>query len=166
MNSVRNVQDYFKYWKYVRESWYNILEYVKDEDLDWVIDEGFHKLGNILNHASKTYYWWLGILYRGHGAPTMPKGKPRTVEGFKEQFKTAHAELEKFLSTIDWSRLDDVYEVNLEGEQLHVPLWWILWRMFEHEVHHRAQVKMYLKKLGRNLPEKEFWNIPDEFKRR
>ncbi len=157
------MQYLFKYWRAVRESWLQILNYVEDEDLDWVIDEGFHKLGNILNHVSKTYYWWLDILNRGEGTVEMPRGKPQTVEGFKKQFLSAHDELENFLTSIDESRLNDTFVVELEGQRAKVPLWWIFIRMFEHEVHHRAQVKMYLKKLGRKIPEHEFWNVLPEF---
>ncbi len=155
--------DVFKFWKSIQESYLKILNHLNDEDFDFKLTEDMHSLKNILNHVFKVYHWWLDANIQDGKNELTPKGKPQTVAEFKEKFIEAQKRLEEFMNAWQWEDWEDTRIITLGGQRLKVPLWWIFWRIAEHDIHHRAQIKLYLKALNKPIPEEEFWNIPKEF---
>ncbi len=160
MTTFETVKDLFTFWSNVRGSFYLILKYISDEDLAHAPWPTMKSLGDLLTHIPAAYHWWLEYIIKD-GKGIKPPAKPcQTVEEIQSLFKTAHDRLEEFINELTWQSLKQEHDVRDGNQTKKVTTYWILWHLAEHDIHHRAQVKMYLTHLGKKIDERDFWNQP------
>lgn len=160
MVSEWNLPEIFDFWKGVQGSFFKILDYLSDEDLEFNYDSEMRNLGELFTHVANAYHWWLEyIIHDGQGIkPDLDVSK--SIEEIKSRLRRAHQRIWGLIEKSSWNDLRKEYEVEEEGTRTTVSLMWILWHLVEHDVHHRAQIGLYLKKLGKKISPKDFWNQP------
>ncbi len=160
MSNNEKISEFFSFWENVRKSFYNILSYIHDDDLGYRPDDKVKRLGQILTHIPSAYHWWLEYIVKDGKNIEPPKESLRSIAEIRELFESAHRRLEEFMSDLTWDDLKKEYEVK-EGEEIKkVSLLWIFWHLAEHDIHHRAQVKLYCTLKGIEIKEQDFWNQP------
>lgn len=94
----------------------------------------------------KTHHSWLSnVVKDGEDSPefTGSKEKINSVFDLKKALESGFARLNKFISNLnleDWKKVD--YTTEWKGKTYTESLKWILWHLIEHDIHHRAHIKM------------------------
>jgi len=148
---IRNPREFLDYWDKVRQRTLKVIACIPPDKFDWSYREGKFSFADIIRHlaAIERYMYAENVqrkpsCYPGHGRE-LADG-PENVLGF---FVGKHQE-----STDIFSRLteSDLNEKCLTPAGTPITVWKWLRAMVEHEVHHRAQIYVYLGMLGIATP--------------
>lgn len=140
---IRSVDSFLKYWASVRGRTSRVIAAIPPERIEWTYREGKWTLGDLVRHvaALERHMFAENVQgrpsrYPGHGAE-LATG----YQGVVEYFDRMHAETVEILAALPDSRLAERCETP-GGARLAVWKW--LRAMIEHEIHHRAQIYIYL----------------------
>jgi uncharacterized damage-inducible protein DinB len=142
--------DVVPFWSGLNDQLIELLDVIPDDQMNWSPKPELWNFRGILIHINNTRHNWLNSVVKD-GQPTpdvLQQGQTR--EGLREQFGVSWARLERFLS--DPARLDAMYEDDWDGP-VRLSGHWIACHLFEHDVHHRADVFHYLALLGIEHPQ-------------
>jgi uncharacterized damage-inducible protein DinB len=142
--------DVVPFWSGLNDQLIELLDVIPDDQMNWSPKPELWNFRGILIHINNTRHNWLNSVVKD-GQPTpdvLQQGQTR--EGLREQFGVSWARLERFLS--DPARLDAMYEDDWDGS-VRLSGHWIACHLFEHDVHHRADVFHYLALLGIEHPQ-------------
>ncbi len=73
-----------------------------------------------------------------------------TVAAVKDLLTAVHAQTDAYLKTVNVADLDRIIETSW-GKRF--TLNWIIWHVFEHEIHHRGEIFLMLGLLGLQGPD-------------
>jgi uncharacterized damage-inducible protein DinB len=128
------------------------LDLVVDDDLGWRPGPDHYTLGQQFLHIAQAEDFQI----RGQFAWEWDYERARfptrelDVEYLRALLKETRLRTLEALETLDEERLDE--EVILGGDEpAHTRRWW-LWLLVEHEVHHKAQIAVYLRQMGKTPP--------------
>jgi uncharacterized damage-inducible protein DinB len=145
------------YWEKVRQRTLNVIACIPREKYDWRYAEGKFSFADVIRHLAAIERYMYGenaqlkpSRYPGHG-PDLAYGMqladgPENVLAF---FNRMHQE-----SVAIFSRLspEDLQKKCVTPGNVSITVWKWLRAMVEHEVHHRAQIYIYLGMLGIPAP--------------
>jgi uncharacterized damage-inducible protein DinB len=80
-----------------------------------------------------------------HFAPSLP-----AISHLRSDFTTTRAQTLADFDMLTDAHLDEVKQ--LPNAPVELPRRWWLWFVLEHEIHHKAQLALYLRQLGRLPP--------------
>lgn len=138
---------YFEQWELVRGGTEATAQLVPDDRLDFRPHPDMIPLGELLRHMVGAVYF---LLRRRLGRPLeipaeIKEKRPLDRAGFLAQLKATGALVRQALEELNPEDLEKpAYEEN--GRAWSVG--YVVWHIGEHEIHHRAQLKMYLKLIG------------------
>lgn len=146
------IRDLVQRWQEVRRDLLRAVDMLSDEQLAFTPREGLWSLGQVLRHIAQAEEYWFRFVVRRELAerPRFTAEQYATVAAIKELLTTVHARTEGYLLTLQAEDLDRVITTP-RGEQ--IALRWILWHVFEHEIHHRGEVFLMLGLLGMEGPD-------------
>lgn len=124
------------------------LEWIPEEKLGWAPREGLRTFGEHFLHIARTEeYYALGVM-RGEWSMERYFSRPPSLnrEALQRVFEETRAETLQALDSLDGSRLDETVTVPDIPVQWTLRSW--LWYLVEHEVHHKAQLALYLREIG------------------
>lgn len=128
------------------------LNLVVDEDLAWRPGPDSYTLGQQFLHIAQSED--LQIQGQFAGDWDYERGRFPTHElcvgDLRELLNETRRRTLAALDGLDDERLDDELILG-EGEPAHARRWW-LWLLVEHEVHHKAQIAVYLRQMGKTPP--------------
>ena len=122
------------------------LDLVPDDKLPWRPAEGLWSFAQQFLHIAQTEDFYAQGFFSGDwdlGRFAPPAG-PLTREMVKEKLRETRA------FTLDPARLDSIATVPNIPVQWSLRSW--LWYLVEHEVHHKAQLALYLRQIGVTPP--------------
>ena len=127
------------------------LGLLEDEDLAWRPGPDHFTLGQQFLHIAQSED------FQVHGQVTGEWDHERarfpdhalSVGGLRERLDETRRRTWVALDDVDEEGLDD--EVRLGGGEPHARRWW-WWLLVEHEVHHKAQIAVYLRQMGKTPP--------------
>ena len=128
------------------------LEFAPEDKLDWAPKEGMLTLGNIFMHINEASAWWIDKIIDNKPykdltpCPSAPKAEILTM--MEEHWQR----LEQFFARTP-EILEKTYELKKPDKALTFEGHWIMLHLFEHDIHHRAQINQYLRILGIKPPE-------------
>jgi uncharacterized damage-inducible protein DinB len=133
----------FAYWHNIRESIRECLRRTPDELLSWKPKHDMLAFGQLYMHLANSVDWWL-TNYVKDGGEWIPSERQQTDDRDRldEHLVASFARLGKYAMLMDTSltyKDKDGYEFS--GN-------WLLLHLFEHDVHHRGQLKTYLRLNG------------------
>jgi uncharacterized damage-inducible protein DinB len=147
------VKELFAHWDEVRRGLVQALDKLSDEQLRFVPREGLWSLGTVAGHiANAEEGWFRHVISREleeWPAECTVADYP-TVESVKSLLAEVHSRTDTTLAGLDVGEMDRVVEAPW-GESFQ--LGWIVWHVFEHEVHHRGEIFLMLGLLGMEAPE-------------
>lgn len=153
------LKEFFNFWTGVQASILNMAEQLKEDDLKKTFDSTLDPIGETFYHIASAYDEWL-TLHVNDGEEKLdeiPKER-LTVENIIESLKKSFARCRRFLEKTpesDWNKKFIDYDENNKPYEL--TLGWILWHLAEHDIHHRAQLKLQYKFLKKDVSLRVFY---------
>ena len=142
--------DFTDVWARFNEQLIRLVDYVPDDKINWSPKPELWNFRGILLHIAATRDGWLGGIGDGIEAPNVWR-TVRTKEEIKAAYARTWERVARFLS--NQARLDAQYEVQDEGEPPELASGhWIAFHLLEHDIHHRADILIYLTLLDVELP--------------
>ena len=128
------------------------LDLVTDDDLRWRPGPKHLTLGQQFLHIAQSEDFQIQAYLNGDWDLERVRFPVRElkVEELRERLKETRSRTMAALTELDEERLDERVELG-EGQPVQTLRWW-LWLVVEHEVHHKAQVAVYLRQMGMTPP--------------
>ncbi len=138
----------FSHWEQVRADLLATMDKFSDHELEFVPFRGSWPVGRIMLHIAECEDHWLHALVRQElELPVRYSlADHSSMAAIKSVLGDAHSRTIPFLNSIDEASLDQVYQ-SRHGEAF--SLYWIIWHVVEHEIHHRGELSLALGMLGR-----------------
>lgn len=146
-----NAAQFFDHWNKVWRDLMLAVSMLKDEDLAFKPSERYQRsVGGILLHLINVEQGWIHYVIRREleGWPQEKSGLT-TVEAVRAEMETVHDETLAYLETLDVEDFNRIVQVPDDGTP---KLGWILWHVFEQEIHHRGELYLCLSLLGYDRP--------------
>jgi uncharacterized damage-inducible protein DinB len=138
----------FTHWEQVRADLLATIDMFTEAELTFIPFKGSWSVGKIMLHIADCENYWLHFVVRQEiktwtyyelvDHPTKP--------AIKAVLDQTREKTLAFLDTLEENDLDKVYTIP-HGEVF--TLRWIIWHVFEHEIHHRGELSLALGILGR-----------------
>lgn len=139
-------KNYFDQWNWTREGTLRLAE-ILPEDLDFRPASDMMPLGELTRHICGAVYFMIAR-YLGRQAETPDHIKKKTPLG-RVAFQEELARTNDLVLTLFGDLTDEDLKTNItlpDGRSSTVG--WVVYHLNEHEIHHRSQLKMYLKLMG------------------
>jgi uncharacterized damage-inducible protein DinB len=148
---ISNTREFLDYYEKVRQRTLKVIACIPPEKFDWRYAEGKFSFADIIRHlaAIERYMYAENAQlqpsrYPGHGKE-LADG-PEDVLGF---FNRLHRESMEIFGRLS---AEDLRKKCVTPGGVPITVWKWLRAMVEHEVHHRAQMYVYLGMLGISTP--------------
>jgi uncharacterized damage-inducible protein DinB len=149
LTELANIREH---WTRYREVTLQHLDMLSDEEMGWRPQSELFTCGQHLIHILQTEQYYFYGLFKGEWNPTrlhFPSRHPPKQE-LRREFEATRARTIEALDTLTEAKLDEIMRVPTAPVDL--PLRWWLWFILEHEIHHKSQLALYLRQLGRVPP--------------
>jgi uncharacterized damage-inducible protein DinB len=147
-----NVAQYFDHWNIVHRDLLRAVAMLEDTDLSFQPSKHYPRtIGDILRHIINQQEGWIHVNIF-HGRPTWPEEDHDhldNIAALREGLVKVFTETMRLLSTIQVEDLNQVIQVPGNGAP---KLSWILWHVFEQQIHHRGELFLCLSLLGKERP--------------
>ena len=141
-----------EHWTRYREVTLQHLELLSEEEMHWRPQPELFTCGQHVIHILGTEQYYFHGLFKGewdaarlHFPATFPS-KP----ALKKEFAAIRARTLQAFDALTDVNLGDIMQVP--NAPVELPLRWWLWFILEHEIHHKAQLALYLRQLGKVPP--------------
>lgn len=149
---IKSVKSFVDYYAKIRERTNRIIEAVPPEYIDFSYKPGKFTIGDQIRHIATIERYMYGetisgrkSAYQGCGKD-LADGYENTVIFFNEMHRQA-------LEIINNLSDDDLYRKCLTPANNEISIWKWLRAMIEHEIHHRAEIYIYLNLLDVKTPQ-------------
>jgi uncharacterized damage-inducible protein DinB len=147
-----NTAQFFDHWNTVHRDLLRAVSMLEDEDLAFKPAEKYPRtVGDILRHIINVQRGWIQYVI-DRSIPEWPEeelDRLNTVDLIRDELNSVFHQSMNFLATIPVEDLNRVVQIPGDG----VPkLSWILWHVFEQQIHHRGELFLCLSLLGKNRP--------------
>jgi uncharacterized damage-inducible protein DinB len=149
LGELANIREH---WTRYRGVTIQHLDMLSDDEMIWRPQPELFTCGQHLIHILQTEQYYFYGLFKGDWDPTrlhFPSTFPSKPE-MRNEFNATRVRTMEAFDTLTESTLDDIMAVPTVTVEL--PLRWWLWFILEHEIHHKAQLALYLRQLGKVPP--------------
>jgi len=147
---IRSVHNFIDYFSSVRKRTLRYAHAIPMDHINWWPRKSEFTCADILRHIASGEKMFVGVVTRGKWKYEGHGGDQRSLNELVALLDQVHRKAMNDLRTLPDSELDE-YRTALEGNA-QVKSWRWLMAMTEHEIHHRAQLAMYLMLLGVTPP--------------
>lgn len=147
-----NAAQFFDHWNKIWRDLQRAVSMLKDEHLDFRPAERYHRsVRDILLHIIEIEQFWVHDVIQKGGSILSgeDKGHLRTVAEIQEEMEAVHKRTMDFLTTVPVEDFNRIVQVPQNGTP---KLGWILWHIFEQQIHHRGELFLCLSLLGMDRP--------------
>jgi uncharacterized damage-inducible protein DinB len=149
LTELANIREH---WTRYREVTIQHLDMLSDDEMNWRPRPELFTCGQHLLHILQTEQYYFYGLFQGDWDPTrlhFPSTFPSKPE-MRDDFNATRVRTMEAFDTLGESSLDNIMVVPTAPVEL--PLRWWLWFILEHEIHHKAQLALYFRQLGKVPP--------------
>jgi uncharacterized damage-inducible protein DinB len=145
-----NAAQFFDHWNKVWRDLMRAVALLKNEHLAFRPSDNYvRSVGDILRHIMNLEEGWIHFVVRRE-LPTWPEeSKLDDIDELREALKTTHQETMNYLSSVPVEDFNRIVQVPEDGTP---KLGWILWHVFEQQIHHRGELYLCLSLLGLERP--------------
>jgi uncharacterized damage-inducible protein DinB len=147
-----NAAQFFDHWQVVHRDLMRAVAMLKDADLEFRPADTYPRtVGDILRHMITLEKGWIHFVIRRqlHAWPETTDGRPNTVAEIRRELEETHQDTFNYLATIPVEDFNRMIQVPGDGTP---KLGWILWHVFEQQIHHRGELFLCLSMLGYDRP--------------
>lgn len=149
--------DCFPFRHEVRAGTLQAVRNLPDEHLEWKPPGGVHSIMGWLRHIAQSEDWWIQAGVHGrHDFVPRRKSQLADISSVLGYLEETRAVTEQLLENWPASMLAETrpvppgYRAAPRGTDL--PLHWIMGNLYNHELHHRAQIYLHLRLMGLEPP--------------
>jgi uncharacterized damage-inducible protein DinB len=147
-----NAAQFFDQWNPVWRDLMRAVSMLKDGQLAFKPSEHYERtVGDILRHIINVERGWIHYVIRRQyeSWPQEDAATLATVEAIEAEMQLVHQSTMDYLETVDVDDFTRIVQVPDDGTP---KLAWILWHVFEQEIHHRGELYLCLSLLGYDRP--------------
>lgn len=148
-----NAVQFFDHWNRVWRDLMRGVAMLRDEQLGFRPSQAYPRtVAGILLHITDLEAGWIHFVIR-RSLPGWPQSDPArfaTVPALRTEMERIHKETMDYLATVPVEEFTRIVAVPNDGSP---KLGWILWHVFEQEIHHRGEFFLCLSLLGMERPE-------------
>jgi uncharacterized damage-inducible protein DinB len=147
-----NADQYFDHWQVVFRDLMRAVAMLKDDDLNFRPTEAYPRtVGDILRHMIRLEQGWIQvvILRQLKAWPDTQAGELTTVDAIRTALESTHQETFGYLATVPAEDFNRIIQIPGDGNP---KLGWILWHVFEQQIHHRGELFLCLSLMGYDRP--------------
>lgn len=148
-----NAAQFFDHWNVVWRDLNRALAVLRDPHLAYRPAPSYPRtVGGILGHIGDLEEGWIHYVVRRArpGWPTHDPVAESSVTALRERLNRVHKDTLDYLATLPVEDFNRIVQVPDDGTP---KLGWILWHVFEQEIHHRGELFLCLSLLGLDRPE-------------
>ena len=153
------LKEFFQFWNGIQLSILEIASQLKEEDLKKTFDPALNPVGEMFYHIASTFNGWLTYQVKdGEENPGEIPTEELTVININDSLKKSFARCKRLLeksSEKDWNKI--LIDYDDQNQPYEVTFGWVLWHLVEHDIHHRAQLKLQFKFLNKKVNPKVFF---------
>ena len=148
---ITAIEPFLEYYSRIRERTLKVIACIPPQHIEWTWKEGKFTLGDIVRHIGtiERYMYAENIAGRPSIYPGCGKELAEGYDNTLAYFNSLHAESLKLFSALTPEQLR---EKCITPGGAAITKWKWLRAMEEHEIHHRAQIYMYLTMLEVRTP--------------
>jgi uncharacterized damage-inducible protein DinB len=130
-----------EFWRDVRRDIRECLKATPDDCFSWAPKEGMLTFGQLYAHLSTAIDWWCTKFIQDSGLWVSADQVPKERASLEQRLLQSFSRVERFAGSADLANKYAYENRTVTGA-------WILLHLYEHDVHHRAQIKTYLRQNG------------------
>ena len=149
LTELANIREH---WTRYRDVTLKHLDLLSEEEMLWRPQPELFTCGQHVIHILGTEQYYFHGLFNGEWNPTrlhFPTAFPSKVE-LRKEFEAIRARTLQASAALTDANLGDI--MHVPNAPVELPLRWWLWFILEHEIHHKAQLALYLRQLGKVPP--------------
>ena len=145
-----NAAQFFDHWNKVWRDLMRAVSMLHNEHLAFRPSEHYARsVGEILQHIMNLEQGWIHFVVR-RALPAWPEEtKLNDIAELRQALTEVHQETMDYLSTLPVEDFNRIVQVPDDGTP---KLGWILWHVFEQQIHHRGELFLCLSMLGLERP--------------
>jgi len=147
-----NAAQFFDRWNPAWRDLMRAVSMLKDSQLEFRPSEHYERsVGDILRHIMNLERGWIHfVIRRQYGEwPQEDAASLSSVRALQDEMQRVHAATIDYLESIDVQDFNRIVQVPDDGTP---KLGWILWHVFEQQLHHRGELFLCLSLLGYQRP--------------
>lgn len=147
-----NAAQYFDHWNKVWRDLMLAVSMLKDQDLAYKPSDIYPRsVGDILRHIINVEQGWIHFVVQRklEAWPQEQLTKATTLKELRSAMESVHEETMAYLESTPVEDFNRIIQVPDDGTP---KLGWILWHVFEQEIHHRGELYLCLSMLGYDRP--------------
>ena len=147
-----NAAQFFDQWNPAWRDLMRAVSMLKDSQLEFRPSEQYERsVGGILRHIMNLERGWIHFVIRRQYEdwPLEDADSLNSVRALRDEMNRVHADTMEYLETIDVEDFNRIVQVPDDGTP---KLGWILWHVFEQQIHHRGELFLCLNLLGYQRP--------------
>ncbi len=148
-----NAAQYFDHWNVAWRDLMRAVALLRDEHLTFRPAANYPRtVGEILDHIADLEAGWIHFVVRRTLSdwPQPQTTRPVTLEAHRARLNQVHKETMDYLAALPVEDFNRIVQVPGDGTP---KLGWILWHVFEQQIHHRGELFLSLSLLGLERPE-------------
>lgn len=139
-------------WRRLNADLIRLVDAVPEEDLDWAPNAELWSFRQLFAHLAAAREEWMTRAI-ADGEPNTVRGEAMDAGELKEALRATWDRIERVFR--DGERLDATYRDRWWKEAPPYDGHWVAWHLLEHDLHHRAEMLLYMSLLG--LPVGNVW---------
>lgn len=145
-----NAAQFFDHWNKVWRDLMRAIAMLKDEHLAFRPSEHYGRsVGEILAHIINLEEGWIHYVVRRELSPWPEERDFQSVDELRQTLNSVHQETMEYLATVPVDDFNRIIQVPDDGTP---KLGWILWHVFEQQIHHRGELFLCLSLLNLERP--------------
>ncbi|UTX49104.1 DinB family protein [Chryseobacterium sp. MA9] len=149
---IKTVQSFINYYEKIRERTNRIIAVVPPEHIDYSYKPGKFTIGDQIRHIATIERYMYGETIRGKKSAYPGCGK-ELADGYENTVKFFNEMHRQTLEIINGLSEEDFTRKCLTPANSEISVWKWLRAMIEHEIHHRAELYIYLNLLDVKTPQ-------------
>lgn len=148
---IKDVRSFLKYYKKLRERTNKLIAVIPEDYMDWAYRPGKFTIADQIRHIAAIERYMYAETVQGKPCKYSGCGK-ELADGYRNVlhfFNEKHSESMEIFSRLNEG---DLQQKCLTPDNASISIWKWLRTMTEHEIHHRAQLYIYLNVLGVETP--------------
>jgi uncharacterized damage-inducible protein DinB len=145
-----NAAQFFDHWNKVWRDLMRAIAMLKDEHLAFRPSEHYGRsVGEILAHIINLEEGWIHFVVRRELSAWPEERDFQSVDELRQTLNSVHQEAMEYLATVPVDDFNRIIQVPDDGTP---KLGWILWHVFEQQIHHRGELFLCLSLLNLERP--------------
>lgn len=147
-----NAAQFFDHWNKVWRDLMRAVAMLKDDHLEYRPAQSYPRtVGDILRHIANLEDGWVQYVIRRELSewPSERGHELTTVQDIRQEMERVHKATMDYLATVSVDDFNLIVQIPDDGTP---KLAWILWHVFEQQIHHRGELYLCLSLLGLERP--------------